>query len=262
MAGKSQKGQQHAPSRGSRHILKGFIPGTSLIIIGFAMLFILVYVLPMEQRTPLLFFFSIGVLMAGIVLLATLGYWVGTNYVAKGLVVPPNIMSSLQQIGSDDAFETEKFSVLRKGKVYVLLPKELFLGPYFIRLFNQSNVSRKQKVKLPFRRVTGIIWKGRFQDKINGLSIAKSRGEFTVPTGAAKPGQKSLLERYARGPGILYFIFRYDLEHVAIYWDGSIGIDSLIMRVRSHPEFDLSDRFETPTILKIMDKISGEKPKN
>jgi len=168
----------------------------------------------------------------------------------------------LQQIGSDQSFETEKFSVLRKGKVYILLPKELFLGPYFIRLFNQSNVSRKQKVKLPFRRVTGTIGKGRFQDKINGLSVAKSRGEFTVPTGAAKPGQKGPLEGYVRGPGILYFIFRYDLEHVAIYWDGYIGIDRLIMMVRRHPEFDLSNRFDTPTILKIMDKISGEKPKS
>jgi hypothetical protein len=232
------------------------------MILGFAMMFAVLNLVPVGQRSALLFFSSVGILYAGLIVLVVLGYVVGVRYFEKGLVVPPEIVDSFRQIGPDKAFETRKFLVFKKNGIYILLPKELFIGVYFVRLFREAKVSGNDKVKLPFRRATGFIRKGRFQDEVNGLSVAKSRGGFVVPTGAVKLSERDYQESYMKGPGILYFVFRYDLKGVAIYPGGYIGMDRLISVVHHRPRFDLCDRFDRATILEIMERLSKEKLKN
>jgi hypothetical protein len=225
-------------------------------------MFVFPYLVPALQRTSLLFLSGMGVMFVGVCLIGVLGYIESMRFFEKELAVPREIVDSFRGIGPDKAFETREFLVFRKNDVYVLLPKEMFIGAYFIRLFSHARMSGNGKVKLPFRRRTGIIRKGRFQDEVNGLSVAKSRGDFVALTDAVKLSERSFQESCVRGPGVLYFVFRYDLKGVAIYPGGYIGIDRLMSREHRRPGFDLSGRFDRATIVEIMEKLSKEKLKD
>jgi hypothetical protein len=167
-------------------------------------------------------------------------------------------LDSFGEIEPDKVFETKKYLVFKKNDSYILLPKVMFIGIYFVRLFSQVSVSGTEKVRLPFRSLISVIRKSCFRDEVNGLSVAKARGDFVVPAGAVKLGQRDFQESYVKGPAVLYFVFRYDLESVAIYRGGLVGIDRLVTMVYQHPRFDLSDKFDKGTILKIMEKLSKE----
>jgi hypothetical protein len=252
------EGQRGSGAGGAGQLVKAFLPGTCLVLLGFALMFVFPSLLPVEQRSSLLFFSGMAVIVAGVLLMSVLGYVVRMRLLERGLETPAGVVDSVREIGADKEFESKEFLVFRKNDIYILLPKVFFIGFYLVRLLSRAKVSGNAKVKLPFRSPTGLIRKGRFQYEVDGFSVAKSRGVFVVPTDAVKLSERSFQESYVRGPGVLYFVFRYDLEKVAIYPGSRIAIDRLMSRQHYHPMFDLSDRLGSATVVKLMEKLSKE----
>jgi hypothetical protein len=215
------------------------LEGLVVICIGFITFFAEIAILPYEMRSAEQFFLFVGQLIIGVALVLAGRVLVAITSESKQFAVPSNILDSLRQIAPEESFETKKFHVFRKDGIYILLKKKLW-GVHFIRLFRQTPVSDK-KVKAPY---TGPwrIWAGSLKDEVNGLHMAKVRREFTIPVATNKLGDK-IEAKYVSGPGILYYVSLYPVGRYAVNLNGE----------------NLFDRFDIPTIIRILNDLSEEK---
>lgn len=222
---------QTEPRRRATNILIKLI--LAFVVLLVSSILIIIYVvaeLPMEQRAfP--FWFSIGLMTIGPIIAAVFG--------ARAMMatrrVPPAVIDSFSQIHPDMTFETKKFTVFKKDDISILLPST-FGGAYFVRLFSQSLAQRETKARLP-----RLFPRSAYKDEIFGLSVAKRRGDFTIPSDIVRRGDRSE-EKYVSGSGILYFVSIYDVRH-------SSG--------RRFPT-DISSRLDKTAIMEIMEELSRE----
>nr|MDO8097673.1 hypothetical protein [Candidatus Njordarchaeota archaeon] len=154
---------------------------------------------------------------------------------SRRFAVPQPIMDAFLAIEPEKTFETKIVRVLRKGSIYILLPK-LFNRVYFIRLFNQTP-SQEKKLRLPFF----LMRKKYFKDEISGFPVAKARGEFTILFDAIKRSERNVEEKYVRGQGVMYLVPRYDMRQ---------------RRYLVAP--DISDKLDKTVILDIIEELSKE----
>jgi uncharacterized membrane protein YiaA len=222
---------------------KTFLVGVGLSFLGLFMIVLLVFGIqvPIEQR-GVYFIFSCGLIFGGIIVL-----FVGQLRLRMGRRQPffggimsqtgmgririagsQDIMRLFEQINPEKNFETKNFSVMKKGEVYILLPR-MSNAAFFVKLFDQIPVQEKA-VRLPMI----FFRKTPFED-VAGLPVAKFRGEITIPVDIVKRGNKSD-ERYVKGAGIQYVVPMYDTSG----------------------RRDLSGQLTKTAILNIISEISNE----
>jgi MFS family permease len=199
----------------------------ALFLLGFVMIFAVVGQLPMEQRGTF-FIFSLGMIMAGA--MALVAGRIMAEIRRTRFAAPPGITESFHQIKSDKTFETENFTVIRVGDIFVLLSK-IGGAVYFVKLFNQMQVQEKA-IKLP----NMFFRKTQFKDEIGGIPVAKSRGDIMIPIDVIKGPDRQLEEKYVRGTGVSYLIPVYDTQG----------------------KRDLSKEFTKTAILNIIRELSTE----
>lgn len=220
--------------------LKLFLAGLAVFGAGLIYLFAVITMFPLEQRTQETFFFSIGLVSIGVGLAASGAASARMIYSHRRFTVPQNLLDSLRQIEPDASFETKTFHVFSKSGIHILLKKQLW-GVHFIRLFKQAPVSGN-KVKMPYTSQLWGVSARSLKYKVDGLRMAKVRGEFTIPTEITKLGDKAET-KYVRGSGILYYVSLYPVGHFEVN----------LLRG------SLCDKLDKPTIIRIMDDLSKER---
>jgi hypothetical protein len=210
------------------------VVGLAIVIIGFLFMFVVITLVPYEERT-LPFIFSLVVLFAGLIIICISSVIAQMRATAVRFAVPASVMDSFRQIEPEKSFETKRFNVLKKGDIYILLPKT-FTATFFIRAFTQTPTS-DMKFKPPLR----FFRKRNFTDEIGGLPVMKAKGEYNIPVGVVKRGDAIIQEKYAKVSGIAYIVPKYDVLHR-----------------RRFQVKDLSDNFNRDTILKIIEQLSKE----
>jgi hypothetical protein len=216
-----------------RYPLKPLVAGMTMLILGLVMIFLTITLLPLEERT-LPFFLSIGLLFAGAMVAALSSAVAQMRASTARFAIPARILDAFQQIEPDRSFQTKNLSVMKKGDIYILLPK-LFNCAYFIRA-QKETTTQDRKLRLPMK----ILRKKYFTEEIGGLPIAKRKGEFIIPVSASLRGDKTE-EKYAKVSGMAYLVAKYDVPH----------------RRRLRAE-DLSEKFDKATILRIMERLSKD----
>ncbi|WXG42860.1 MAG: hypothetical protein WED04_02005 [Promethearchaeati archaeon SRVP18_Atabeyarchaeia-1] len=221
-------------TREPKYPLKILVAGMGLIILGLAMVLVVITLIPFEERTfP--FIFSIGLMFAGLIIAAIASIIAQMRTARSRFAVPVRIMESFRQIEPDKSFETKNLSVLKKGDVYILLPK-LFNCVYFVKSLRQTPIQEK-KLKLPMK----ILRKRYFTDEIGGLPLAKWKGECKIPVDSIKRSDSVVEEKYAKIWGVVLLVPRYDVPH------------RKLLKAQ-----DLADRFDKSVIMKIMEQLSKE----
>ncbi len=212
-----------------RAINKSLVIGLSLFLLGSAVMVFALLRLSQEEFAPPFFF-------GWILWFSGIGIWiVGAVAGNRGEVrilsrVPRSIDESFQEIKPEKIFKTRTFTVLKKKDIYILIPK-LLKAVYFVKLFDQSQVQEKA-VKLP------IMFPGntQFKDEVEGLPVAKSRGEIIIPVDVSKH-----VARYVRGTGVSYLVPTSNVQY------GKPAVSS-----NSRVEFNRS------AILRIIEILSEE----
>jgi hypothetical protein len=213
--------------------------GVAVVGAGFAILFGMIALLPLEARSPHLFFLFLGLFVVGIGFVVAGMAANASPSLGLDLRVPEGLLNSLRQIEPDKSFETEKFHVFRKSGIYILLQKSSW-GVHFIRLFKQTPVSTK-KVDAPYLGWWRNLARS-FKEEAYGLRLAKVRRKFTIPIEIVKLGGRTDT-KYVSGPGILYYVPLYPLQ-----WNR--------MDFIGEPSYF---KLDTPTIIKILNELSEEK---
>jgi hypothetical protein len=226
------------------------VAGLVLTAVGSFTIFVIVVQLPVEaQITP--FFLSIGLSLVGLVFMCAGGAITIYSEARRQFAIPSEVLVAMKQVEPDKSFETKGYFVFKKKGIYILLRKE-FLGAHFVRLFEETPVS-DNKISLPFigrENIETIASKG----EINGLSIAEVRGRFTIPIGVEKRG-RNMEVKCAEGHGILNYVFRYDMKGKMP--QSEMSILGGLKKLRWYLNLDLSEKFNKPTILRIIDQLKG-----
>jgi hypothetical protein len=220
--------------------LKLFLAGLAIFGAGVIYIFAVITIFPLEQRTDETFFLFIGLVSIGMGFAISGSTSARMIYTRRRFKVPQDILDSLRQMEPDAFFETKTFHVLRKSGIHILLKKQLW-GVHFVRLFKQAPVS-DNKVKMPYTSQLWGVSARSLKYEVNGLRMAKVRGEFTIPTEITKLGEKAET-KYARGSGILYYVSLYPVGHFEV---------NLLRR-------SLCGKLDKPTIIRIMDDLSKER---
>jgi hypothetical protein len=220
--------------------LKLFLAGLAVFGAGIIYLFAVITMFPLEQRTQETFFFFVGLVSIGVGLATSGAASAQMIYSRRRFTVPQNLLDSLRQMEPDASFETKTFHVVRKSGIHILLKKQLW-GVHFIRLFKQAPVSGN-KVKIPYTRQLWGVSARSLKYEVNGLRMAKVRGEFTIPTEITKLGDKAET-KYVRGSGILYYVSLYPVGHFQV---------NLL-------KGSLCDKLDKPTFIRIMNDLSKER---
>jgi hypothetical protein len=186
------------------------------------------------------FFVPLTIGLVGLILL-DVGEFLGLPGTREDqYVLPASVLDTFQKIGVDTHFSVEDFHVFVKGEIYILLEKK-FITAYFVKLF-EYKASPDKRIRLgsrriPFRLPTPLTIKYK-------MPVFRSEGEFSIPIEISKSGKGVEEEKYAKGLGVLYWVSMYPVGPRGTYAFGH----------------SFADRFDEPTILKIINDLSAEQP--
>jgi hypothetical protein len=167
------------------------------------------------------------------------GYWAAHNlpyyeYHKYSANLPPSVVENFRRIDPDQVFDTKDFVAVKKGDIYAFLAKKR-PAVYFIKPKRLTPAPNAKKPNLPFLGFRAP----HFKCQVNGIPLAKLKGNITIPVGVTKSREKKI-EKYAEGPAAVYVLSR---------------IEAPAQRTRLAPLSDLSGQFDKETIERVIHSL-------
>ena len=196
---------------------KGLVYGAGLFALGFVLLFgIIVVFNPPKSYAPFVFVLSIGTSIVGIIYF----YYVGDT--AKHLL---RSVKLIKQVDPDEMVITKRFVLGRKGKIYLLTKRTVYM--LILLKFDDLIETNKKKIKVKLPRT-----KFAKSKKIAGKKVYYSRERCTIPISK---------DKYATGDAVVY----------------SMDMVSLIPLL-SGPPISNVYKFEKGDLFEIMNALENE----